>query len=270
MLTILFNLNTQPPSLLAGYPDFLLAVAEYVGYGTDLALWTAQQQAELDRDVQDTYRMILHPARPSGTGLAHKWSFLLQLATLTTTNGTSTYTLPADFASIHGQVLTYPADFGFVTIKPTTALDIRERLQYSSQSGKPYFYATRWAAQVSGYNQRQEIVLYPTPDAAYVLTYQYAKVVEKLSMANPYPLGGMPMSQLMLEGCKAVGEAKKNGSRGDQWNIFERLLMDAIATDASTLTERTVGGMADPRGVRFPMSIRSTSGSTYSGIAVPM
>jgi len=269
MLTILFNLPSQPPDSLLGFLDFRLAIAEYIGYTADIDLWTTQQQDELGRIVHETYLTILHPTRPSGLGPPHTWSFLLNLATLTTVSGTSTYTMPADFGALHGSSLTYPANGGFVPVKVTSALDIRERLQYSSRSGQPYLYATQWASQVSGLNQRQQIVLYPTPDAAYVLTYQYAKLVNRLSLSNPYPLGGMRMSQLMVEACKAVGEAKKNGKRGDQWSIFEKMLMEAIATDAATNTERTVGSMRDPDGGRFSMSIRSVSGSTYAGIAVP-
>ena len=113
--------------------------------------------------------------------------------------------------------------------------------------------------------------LLSTPDTAYNLGYEYAVLTNKLSKRNPYPLGGPRITQLMTEACKAVGEAKKNGKRGDQWNIFREQLTDAIAMDASTLTDRTVGVMRgqyneyDELG-RVPYSVRSLSGSTYSGV----
>lgn len=384
MIPLPLYLAITQPNLLAGYNDFQLELARYLGSGSDPDLWTTSQISEMDKAIQEAYRYVLYPSRIPGGGLPHVWSFLRQTATLTTvaggadvivagsfatatgwtqgtlwsigsgvatgtaatgdlsqttapltsgasytvvftlasvtagsvrvvcgtsagttrsTNGTFTetivangagfkievvsaftgtvdnvsasrvgeeaYTLPADFGSIHNREITYSANAGFVTIEPTSLLDIRKRNQQSSQTGQPWLYATGWEAQTAGLNQRQKIVLYPTPDAAYVLTYEYAVLIGKLSVSNPYPLGGPRISQLMIEACKAVGMSKQDGGRSDIWSQFKETLGDAIALDGSTLTERSVGRMCDPdrrREDRF-YSVRSTSGSTYAGIA---
>jgi hypothetical protein len=188
-----------------------------------------------------------------------------------TTQEQNTYTMPADFGSMHSRHMTYAPETGWVPVERTTVQHIRERNQWSQYSEHPWMFALKWAAQTSGMNQRQEVVFYPTPDTAYTLSYEYAVLTNKLSKRNPYPLGGPRITQLMTEACKAVGEAKKNGKRGDQWVIFREQLADAIAMDASTLTDRTVGVMQgqyneyDELG-RVPYSVRSLSGSTYSGV----
>ena len=385
MISILFNLPSQPPSLIAGYDAFMLETAATLGYGDEPSLWTTLQNAELDRHVQEAYRYCLYPSRIPGGGIPHVWSWLRQIATITTvvggadpivngtfdadsdwtkgtgwtigsgvatgstasgdleqtvdplvdgrtytvvftvagvtaggvravlgtrvgttrsTNGTFTetivangagfkfedaggnftgtidgisatrrgeefYTLPADFGSMHSKYLTYPSETGFIPVERTSAQDIRERNQQSSQTNQPWLYATEWEPQTPGLSQRQRLFFYPTPDQAYTFSYSYAVIAGRLSKTNPYPLGGPRMSQVMVEACKAVGEAKKNGSRGDQWNIFREALGDAISLDASSNTERTVGLMRDPENdppEYGEFSVVSTARSTYSGI----
>ena len=244
------------PNSLAGWTDFRQETAVALGYGADSTLWTANESSEINRAIQETYRYIQQAAL---------WSWKRARGTLTTVDGTATYTMPADFGSIMGDI-TYAADAGFTWIKITSALEIRKRNQQSSSTAQPWLYATQWAAQVAGSNQRQEIVLYPTPDDAYTLTYEYAVLMGPLSETNPYPLGGPNTSQLMIEGCRAVGEKMKNGQRGDYWSVFELSLAAASMLDRSTLTERTVGSMGDPDGRWTNYGVRSTSGSTYSGI----
>src|SRR3990172_1849830 len=147
MFLILFNTTSQPPGLTAGYSDFRLEMAAYIGYGTDSTLWTADESAELNRGVQETYRYIQRAAL---------WSWKRRESTLTTVAGTAAYTLPTDFGSIQGDI-TYASDEGFTHIKPTSMLDIRKRMQQSSSSAQPWLYATRWAAQTTGLVQRQQL-----------------------------------------------------------------------------------------------------------------
>jgi hypothetical protein len=271
MLSILFNLGNQPPSLLAGFTEFELEVSSFLGYGPDRSLWTAEELAEIDRSIQEAYRYILYPSRLPGGGVPHVWSWLRQLGSVTTESGTDTYTLDADFGSIHSRHLTYAANTYWAHVERTSAQDLRDRKQWSSQTARPYLFAIEWAPQTPGLNQRQRMILEPTPDDAYTLSFEYAILIGKLSKINPFPLGGPRISQLMIEACKAIGEAKKNGVRGDQWNIFKEELGDAIALDSSTLTERTVGRLRsqydedDPSG-RPSYGVRSLAGSTYSGV----
>ena len=263
------------PNLLVGYNEFRLEMSAYIGYGQDISLWTSEEDAELDRNVQEAYRYILYPSRLPGGGIPHVWSWARQIASIVTVSGTDDYTLPADFGSMHRRFLTYGTNTYWLPIERTSMQQIRELNQWSSQTSRPWLYALEWQPQTAGLNQRQQITFYPTPDGEYTLSYEYAILTGKLSKTNPFPLGGPRISQLMIEACKAVGEAKKNGARGDQWNIFKEELSDAIALDASTLTERTVGRMSSQydaqdrfgRGTgRWGFGLRSLDGSTYAGV----
>lgn len=243
MLSILFNLPSQPVSLTCGYTDFRSAVAYHCGYGVDGSLWTTAQIADLDRDVQEAYRWVLYPDSIPGERVPHVWSFLEQTTTLTTVADDYDYTLPADFGSIVGHYVMWGSGEGYAPLYRVSDTDLLFRRSNRTTTGRPECFALRWQAQTAGVNQRQEMLMHPTPDAAYVLTYRYAVLTGRLSLTNPYPLGGSRMSQLMLEASKAIGETKKNGQRGDQWALFMSRLMSAIQLDKGTNTPTTVGVM---------------------------
>lgn len=101
--------------------------------------------------------------------------------------------------------------------------------------------------------------MWPTPDGVHTLTYKYAVLTDKLSQTNMYPLGGPRIGQLMIEACKAIGETKKNGARGEQWNLFASRLMSAIALDKGTNTSRTLGVMRGVGGGYIPDYQRTPS-----------
>ena len=270
MSILLFTLGSQPPDIIAGYVDFQLEIAAYLGYGTDSTLWMTSEVAELGRAVDEAYRYILFPSRLPGGGIPHIWSWQRRVATLTTANGTATYTLPSGFGSMTSRSLTYAPNTGWASVERTSLQIVREKQQYSPGTGRPWLFAVQWAAPAGGEVQRQEITLYPTPDAAYVLSYEYSVLATKLGVIRPYPLGGPPISQLMMEACRAVAEYKKNGARGEAWAVFRENLADAIALDARMLTERTVGPMRPQytgRGwVSEDQNVRSLTGSVYQGI----
>jgi hypothetical protein len=273
MSIILFILDTHPPDIVAGYNSFRDELARSLGYGVDADYWTAEQIAELDVAVNEAYRYILYPSKMPGGGPTHIWSWQRRVTTIATVASTSTYTLPADFDSMTSDEMTFSASTGRIPVRRTSAVEIRKRQQWTDYEGYPYWFAVQWAAQSGSYLQRQQIVFYPTPDSAYPISYEYAAVAPKLTVANPYPWGGPRISQLMIEATKAVGEAKKNGQRGDQWNIFREELFTAIEMDSATLTETTVGRLEgqydgyDRLGrLSGEFGIRALTGSTYSGV----
>jgi len=247
-VSILFNLQTQPPSLIAGWDDVLLLMSEYLGYGSDASLWTTTESAELERRINEAYRYILYPSTVPGEPLPHVWTWLEQITTLSTVKDDFDYTLPSDFGSLVGR-FTYAASDGFGPIGNTSEQIVRELRQYSSASGRPSMCAIRWRAQTSGLNQLQEALFYPIPDAVYVLSYKYAVLAGRLQKTNPYPLGGPRVSQLLIEACKAIGESVKDGTgtQGPQWNVFRENLLAAIQMDKGTNQSPTVGRMV-PQG----------------------
>jgi len=230
--------------LLLGYNQFRQALGFHLGYQGDESLWTTAQLAELDRDVQEAYRWCLRPQSIPGERVPHVWSWLEQTTTLVTAVDDYDYTLPSNFGAFVGRHFFWPAGSAYASIYSTRDANILLRRQERTTSGRPECFAVRWRAQVSGQDQRREVLFWPTPDAIYTLTYTFAIRTGPLSKTNPYPLGGQDMAQVMLEACKAIGENKRNGARGDQWATFLACLQSAIMLDKADNTTPTVGIMS--------------------------
>lgn len=260
---VLYTASYQP-NLLVGYTDFKSELALWLGYGFDSTNWTSDEQAELNRHIQEAYRWILYPQTIPGEKVPHTWSFMEQTTTLVTTADDYDYTLPADFGSFIGKYMYWGVGVVYDHVCRTNDSEIIHLRAFSETTARPERFALRWAAQVAGSSQRQELIFWPTPDTTYTLTYKYSVLIGPLSTTNPYPLGGPRISQLMLEACKAIGETKKNGSRGDQWDIFVTALKSAIELDSGTNTSPTMGFM---RGAHVERYDRGTSGraSYYAG-----
>lgn len=241
MLAILFALDTQPVSSV-GYSDYMARMSEYLGYGYDSSLWTTAQTNELDRRVDEAKNYVLYPSSIPGERIGHTWSCMEQLGTVTTEADEYEYSLPGNYGSPAGG-MTFEAGSGYGEISQTSEKILREARSMSDRTGRPEMFAIRWGTQGNGLSQFRKLQLYPTPDGEYVMTYPYVIVVRKLSSANPYMPGGPRIEQLMIEACKAVGEAAKNGARGDQWSIFMDRLYAAIQLDKGTNSEPSVGFM---------------------------
>lgn len=248
MVPLAVYISRHQPNLLAGWSDFRSELARYLGYGGDSTQWTDDEKEEMNRDIQEAYRWILYPHSVLGDRTSHVWSFLEVNATLSLSSGDYDYTLPADFGSFVGQHMFWSAGESYERPYRTNETTIISRRMFSNLSARPECFAIRWRSQVARHSQRQEVIFYPTPDTSYTLLYKYAVMVGPLSKTNPYPVGGPRVSQLLMEAVKAIGEAKKNGARGDQWGIFETSLQAAIMLDRGTNTETTVGMMRGAAG----------------------
>lgn len=249
------------PNLLAGWRDFRLELAAWLGYGADSTQWTGDEIAELNRSIQEAYRWVLYPQSIPGERIPHTWSWLEQTTTLVTTSGTYRYTLPADYGSFVGQYMLWGDGQSYSPPYRINDTDLLLRRQFCARSGRPEVFALRWLPQTAGANQRQEVLFDPTPDDEYTAIYKYALLTGPLSETNPYPLGGPRSSQLMMEAVKAIGETKKNGARGDQWAVFVTQLMSAIQLDKGTNTSTTLGMMRGAPG--FSYGVRTSGQASY-------
>ena len=264
MIPFPIYLTSIQDSLEVGFNDFRREIALYVGYGADSTQWTTDQTAELGRDVDEAERWVLYPDTIPGERVPHTWTFLEDTTTLTTASGTYQYTLPSNFGSFVDNQLYWPLNSGYAPVYRVSDTQILEKRQWADTTGKPLMFGLRWLPQTAGSRQRQELILWPTPDGTYTFTYKYAILRGKLSQANPFPPGGPRIGQLMIEACKAIGETKKNGSRGEQWALFISRLQSAIMLDKGTNTSRTLGVMRDPSGGSYGRDYQRTP-SYYFG-----
>ena len=121
--------------------------------------------------------------------------------------------LDDDFGGIEGTI-TYQGQSGKPPIEIIGSNQIRElRNRQSVPIRAPYVAAVRprdVADQADATGQRWEVMFFPTPDAAYVLTFQYIALVGKMvpGAAGSNPVGGALHSRTILASILAEAERK--------------------------------------------------------------
>jgi hypothetical protein len=180
------------------------------------------------------------------------------------------YQLPDDFAGIIGD-LTYEPNVTYVPIRVTGEGQIRvQRMKSANATGRPYCAAVRPKALVAGEGQRFELMLYPKPDAAYVLTYQYRANPSKIS-ASQYPYGGMMHAETLMASIFAAAALRLDDRRTERWDYFIERLAASIRIDEDTSGDYF--GYNSDMSDAFYQGQRSTYRDlhdvTYNGIAYP-
>ena len=92
--------------------------------------------------------------------------------------------------------------------------------------------------------QRFEIMLYPTPDAAYVLNYRKVILPQMLvdtTLTHPY--GGMIHAETIEASCVAIVEMQDNDKRGGKrlWDYFLTRLSASIQADKKICGQEQFG-----------------------------
>lgn len=179
------------------------------------------------------------------------------------TRATANYDLPDAFSRLIGR-LHYQADDRYPSIKIIQEDAILEMRSASDLTGPPQYGAVRSKSSTGSTGQRSEIILFPRPDAAYVLTYSYEAYSGQLTDALPYPLGGMHLSELYVESCLAVAEQRVNEEAGLHTSLFGSLLADAIARDRKRGAKNfgRMGNKAEEE-LLYPRFRRGYTGGTY-------
>lgn len=232
------------------YLDLKQAVARFLGFGRDPALWTSDQAADIEAVVESGLRQFYNPPPlPQLGNKSHSWSFLHPVTTLSTSAGEGDYTLPDDFGGIEGH-LTFEPDKSYEPIIVTGEARIRTWRQLETSTGIPTHAAVR-PADSAATGQRFELLLHPTPDAAYTLTYRYAALPGKLENDSDYPLGGMAHAETVLQSCLAVAEQRLEEDGGTrQHELFLQRLAGSIRTDQGANRPEYLGYNGDASGAR--------------------
>lgn len=253
-------------TLSLSYTDLSSQVGYFLGYGRTSANWSASQLADIDAVVQAGVRQFYFPPAVQGVEPGYSWSFLSPVTTLTCIINDYDYDLPDDFGRIVGD-LTYAADKHYANIIVSGEGLIRSYKNNNDVAGRPRVAAIRYKASTGVIGQRLELLLYPKPDAAYVLTYKYEANTGKLNdSTNLYPLGGMRYSDLVLESCLSKAEQLMNDvQNGVHYNAFAQLLVSMIQYDKRS-GARYYGNMGDEK---CPVFVNRTNGVvTYNGTPI--
>ena len=241
------------------YPDFLVVVAEMLGYDPDNL--TAAQLGLCDRRVQSAYRQFLSPQPLRADGDSHEWSFLSPVATLVTVDETLDYDAPDDFGGIIGDYMSYVAtatSWRYPQVPIVGEARIRSERARQQRSGYPKFIAVRPKANDGTEGQRWEFMIWPDPDDAYTLVYRYNRQRNALTTEAPYPLGGAQYGELIAELCRAEVERIDMQQAGVHAGESQRRLLTAISRDLSGSVVGNLGRCTDPSSrVRAPLVSRA-------------
>lgn len=251
-------------SLSVGRPELRREVGRFLGIGRNPDNWSADEVTDVDDLINAGLRNFYFP---EVNGETYEWSFLRPITTLTTVAGTSAYDLPDDYGAHFGR-LTYPA--GSSTFYPPIPIIseemLRSRAANLSTSSHPKVAAVRPKAYDATTGQRWEILFWPTPNAAYTLSYRYQANPSALSDSLPYALGGMKHAETILESCLAVAESRMDDAVTTQHQArFKSCLAMSVAQDRRNHTGEYYGQPADADPGEYYHNHGSLLVSTYNG-----
>ena len=190
-----------------------------------------------------------------------------------TVTGTNTYSLsrpsydlPDSFGTMVGTMTYSPGISATQSIERIGENQMRALRQQSTLiENKPAKVAIVPITKTSTASTRFRAQFYPSPDAAYVLTYKFTVLPDKLSVDDLYAYGGAAHSETLLESCLAIAESRMEDAPGIPHGRFLERLSASISYD-QTLSAESLGLMGDNSdGSEWPMN-RADNRVTYKGV----
>ncbi len=220
------------PTLALKKADYEVELADYMGWGRDLARWTADQTARIKRDIGSALRRFYYPVPP------HDWSFLRPFSSLTLLSGASTARLPDDFGGVEGRISVTTSDEEVCTpiVFGNPAFVQRQLDAAPDQTGRPQIASIKPVkAMQPDQGQKFDVLLFPAADQVYILTFQYyMNPSYLLDAVMPYAYGGAEHSETILESCLAIAEERRldiPDGAGPHGIAFAKRLMASQALD---------------------------------------
>ena len=243
------------------YQTLMSEVGAYLGYGSDSAGWNESHVIEMDRYIQAGIRQFYRPPAVQGVEPGYEWTFLRPSGTITTVAGTYIYDLPREFSRLVGDMYYDPVVHQGSIVQVGQG-QLLAAYQNNDIQHPPRIVATRIKdVGVMLQPQDHEAMLWPVPDAAYVLTFQYEAYTGRIDAVRRFPLGGDKYGETIISSCLAVAEMRANDSRGIHWENFASQLASAIKFDIS-VGAMHYGYMGDTSGASSGFS-RRNMGSFY-------
>lgn len=178
------------------------------------------------------------------------------------------YDLPDSFGYAIGELFFQPGvTYGGPIQIVGEGIILAKRQQMSPFSGRPTMACIRYKPLVASTTdgQRQEILFWPAPDQAYLLSYKFAALPDKLSATAVYTYGGMAHAETLKEACLAAAEELENDAMGLHGQAFMRQLIASIGVDMRSVPH-LLGYNADrsDAGRRLDHRARGIGLSTYT------
>lgn len=227
---------TSSDSMVSSYSSLLERVGHFL-FGLRSG-FSSDQTDDIEMCIGDGLRRVY---------TAHQWSFFRPIKTITTASGTATYSLPTGYESIETELHYAPGESDFYP--PVRQRHDSEILKLQADNedtdyDRPRYFSVRTIEFDATVGSRKQLVLWPTPDATYVL---YARMTLRPTMidsTNEYPIGGEQLAQVILEACLFSAELNMDDQTGIHGKQFAELLPFAIQADLLSASPRTLGGDA--------------------------
>jgi hypothetical protein len=231
--------------LQVGYDTIRRQIGRFLGLKAP-ADWDDTQTQDVEDVIRRGLAMYYNPPATPMHPTGHTWSFLTPIMQVETVAGTRVYDLTDDFEQLTGN-LTHVS--GESTAYPHIVISSPQRLRELGQgytgTGVPCECAIQAKASDGTEDQGWELVLHPTPNAAYLLEGQYVARQMMLDETRQYPLGGPNHSAGVLAACLSVAEQDIDGGRGEMYAAFVEKLIADINVDLRR-GPRFIGRNTDP------------------------
>lgn len=258
------------PSTVAGTVSFFTArthIADFLGWTRQGGNWDGNEIDRLDEIVNAGYQQVIYPVPLEGESVVHRWSFLQPTATFDTVASTYLYDMPTAFGAVIGDLIYDEDEDEHRIIEQVTPGMIDRNRVVDDAEGRPYQFALRPKAVAMTSAQVTELMLYPTPDAAYGIVYHYDAKVDVLSETNYHLLGGQAHFQTILQSCRDIAAARyKDDPAGREHVLFLERLRASVEADRR-LSPKTLGFNDDGRrithtrhGTEFSVSLSHNLG----------
>lgn len=219
-------------SLAVDYDRLRVTLGREAGYSTDHTDWTTDEAATIDEAIRRGLALYYHPPILPGHSAAYVWTWLKPIWYVQTVAAQRAYALPDFFERFDGQLFYRSQSQPYSPIKLTSLQYISERQTDGIETGPPCLAALEPIMGEGAGTQRFQLVLYPTPDAAYDLGAIIVAKQTMLNDSNPIPLGGDAHAELLTLACLAkLGEILDNDQGSYMPQFMARLAAD-ISLDA--------------------------------------
>jgi len=230
-------------TMALSYTDYVAEISRFLGYGSAP---TGDRLDHVLRILKMGYHQFLYPPVLPGERTAHEWSFLAPVATLGLVADSYQYDLPDNFGSLRGVGMTYPADNSYpMKVNRVSEGDLRIYRAKYIKTADPKWFGIRPKSNDGTVGQRYEVIFAPTPDKDITLTYRYNVLVDLITEAAPYPLGGAMNSQVIMDSCLAMAEASADDSFKVMTELFARNILAAIQRDRQGMSPDGLGYNGD-------------------------
>ncbi len=161
----------------------------------------------------------------------YDWSFLRTSGSLTTVANNYTAWMPDDFDRMLTGRLSFDVDQNYSDVLERSYQQIREMRSHLSLTTEPQFFCVVADQYSKTAGTRYRLLLYPTPETAYLLHYSYKFDPVELSDAADRVVGSGDFSHAVLQASRAEAESSEDETAGAQELKAQRAIAAAMEKD---------------------------------------